>query len=450
MVSLEADFALHELFFSKTDFKGLIQTGNKVFLRVSEYHEDEILRRPHNIIRHPDMPRCVFKLFWSFLKSNRPICAYVKNQSKSGRFYWVFAMAFPMGDGYLSIRLKPSTALMCEIQTVYADILKKEHEGASMDDATAELLKVLQEKGFSSYEDFMNEALLAEMKSRDGLLTLTQENLLPTSTSASGLLEGLLMASRACTETARNAFRVADQLSERTHTLKAKSQAIDEICREVQMVTTNLTISAAKLGEVGKPLGVVSNNLEKLAQDILSNSLEFEKTFTSFHQATAGMYLAIGISRFQIEMMNHLIEETLHRENANSTIDEKQEQLLVQNCDLLKQLISANFTIALATAKELTTKNKSLIRSISMLSKVTAGMDVICVVGKIEMSRVKELSSSLDALLGDMEDLTESFKKILRAIESESKWGLGLSNELREQLLFISQNLRKVDRAITA
>nr|BFD58066.1 hypothetical protein CKG001_01730 [Bdellovibrio sp. CKG001] len=450
MLNLEADFALHELFFSKTDFKGLIQTGNKVFLRVSEYQEEEILRRPHNIIRHPDMPRCVFKLFWSFLKEGKPICAYVKNRSKNGRFYWVFAMAFPMPDGYLSIRLKPSTALMCEIQTVYADLLHKEEAGVSLEQATEYLLKALLEKGFSSYEDFMNKALLAEMKSRDGLLTLSQENLAPAINTDSGLLEGLLRASRACTETARKAFNLADQLSERTGALKTKSRAIDELCREVQMVTTNLTISAAKLGEVGKPLGVVSNNLEKLAEDILSNTLDFEKTFTSFHQSAAEMYLAIGVSRFQIEMMNHLLEETLYREDAQASISEEQEQMLIQNCDLLKQLISSNFATVLNTAKELTKENKSLIRSVSMLSKVTAGMDVICVVGKIEMSRVKELSSSLEALLGDMEELTESFKKILRSIEGESKWGLGMSNELREQLTFISQNLRQVDRAITA
>lgn len=450
MLDLEADFALNELFFSKTDFKGLIQTGNKVFLRVSEYPEEEVLRRPHNIIRHPDMPRCVFKLFWGFLKDNRPICAYVKNRSKSGRFYWVFAMAFPMGDGYLSIRLKPSTALMCEIQAVYTDILKKEQAGASMEEATEELLKALKEKGFSSYEEFMNQALLAEMKSRDGLLTLSQETLLPALTTDSGLLEGLLQASRACTETARNAFRIADQLNERTRTLKEKSQAIDNICREVQMVTTNLTISAAKLGEVGKPLGVVSNNLQKLAEDIMANSVEFEKTFVAFNQAAAGMYLAVGVSRFQIEMMNHLIEETLYDESKQNLITVEQKQMLIQNCELLKQLITSNFATVLATAKELTAENKSLIRSVSMLSKVTAGIDVICVVGKIEMSRVKELSSSLDALLGDMEDLTESFKKILRSIEGESKWGLGLSNELRELLAFISQNLHKVDRVITA
>lgn len=450
MLNVEADFLLNELFFSKTDFKGLIQTGNKVFLRVAEYQEKEIWRRPHNIIRHPDMPRCVFKVFWDFLKENRPICAYVKNLSKSGRFYWVFAMAFPMGDGYLSIRLKPSTALLCEIQTVYADILMKEQAGASMEDVTADLLQALHEKGFSSYEEFMNQALLAEMKSRDHLLTLAEENLTPSIATKSGLLEGLLLASRSCTDTARNAFRIADQLNERTHALKTKSHEIDEICREVQMVTTNLTISAAKLGEAGKPLGVVSNNLEKLAADILSNSLDFEKTFASFNQAASAMYLAIGISRFQIEMMNHLIEETLTRDNEHSSISDEQEQQLIQNCELLKQLISSNFATVLSTAKDLTKENKSLIRSISMLSKVTAGMDVICVVGKIEMSWVKELSSSLDALLGDMEDLTESFKKILRSIEGESKWGLGRSNELREQLSAISQSLRKVDRAITA
>ncbi|MGZ3772855.1 MAG: PAS domain-containing protein, partial [Bdellovibrio sp.] len=124
MMSSEAEFGLHELFFSKTDFRGIIQSGNTVFIRVSEYSSEELIQKPHNIIRHSDTPRAVFKLLWDYLKGNKPIVAYVKNRSKAGRYYWVLAMAFPMQDGYLSIRLKPSSSFFDKVKTLYAEMLK--------------------------------------------------------------------------------------------------------------------------------------------------------------------------------------------------------------------------------------------------------------------------------------------------------------------------------------
>ncbi|WP_291515925.1 PAS domain-containing protein [Bdellovibrio sp. ArHS] len=444
---MEADFALEELFFSKTDFKGRIEAANKVFLRVSEYAEHEVMQKPHNIIRHADMPRSVFKLFWSFLQNRRPICAYVKNKSKSGRYYWVFAMAFPMQDGYLSIRLKPSTALLPEVQNIYNDLIQKEGAGEDLDTAVQTLLQALKDRGFNSYEEFMSHALLTEMKSRDQLLSST-ENVLDIN-AVQGLLRTLLTSSRSCTVMAREAFRIADQLTERTRVLNSKSHGLADICSQVQMVTTNLTISAAKLGEAGKPLAVVSNNLEKLASEILSNSEDFEKTFAAFDRAASGMFIAIAIARFQVEMMNCLLEESLLTDKSAS-LEKEQEKILKQNCDLLKQLISTNFAEVQATAQKLIEENKSLIQCVAMLSKVTAGMDVICVVGKIEMARVKELSSSLEALLGDMEGLTEDFKQILRWIDGESKSGLHQSNRLRERLSVISQNLTAVESALGA
>ncbi len=438
-MALEADFALDELFFSKTDFKGRIESGNQVFVRVSEYSKDEILGRPHNIIRHQDMPRSVFKLFWSYLQSNRPIAAFVKNRSKTGKYYWVFAMAFPMNDGYLSIRLKPTSVFLGEVQKIYAELVSRESSGLGIEQSEGLLLSELHKRGFHSYDAFMTRALLEEMKSRDQLLLHYEKKVLQTNKRSDRVGE-MQEASGKCTDAARTAFDLADSLNQR-FSRNNQAQNISDICREVQMVTTNLTISAAKLGEAGKTLSVVSKNLERLAMEIAESSREFDEIFASFSVAASRMYFSMATSRLQIEMMNHLIGETQSSE---------QEDFLVQNCHLLKDLISANFADVEETAKKLIKENKSLNRSINMLSKVTAGMDVICVVGKIEMARVKEFSSSLESLLGDMENLTASFKKTLRSIENESQWGLVRSSELKNHLYVISQSLRHVDNSMMA
>ncbi len=98
---------------SKTDLSGRITYGNEIFIEFSGYSEAELLGTQHNIIRHPDMPRAAFNLVWDTLKSGREIFAYVKNMSKDGSFYWVFAHITPdfgpKGDivGYYSVRRCP-------------------------------------------------------------------------------------------------------------------------------------------------------------------------------------------------------------------------------------------------------------------------------------------------------------------------------------------------------
>ena len=77
-VDLPCDFLIDEMFFSTTDKKGIIRSGNAVFARVSGYPMAELVGQPHNIIRHPDMPRVVFRLLWDFLGRNLPVVALVK------------------------------------------------------------------------------------------------------------------------------------------------------------------------------------------------------------------------------------------------------------------------------------------------------------------------------------------------------------------------------------
>ena len=83
----ESSFLINELFVSTTNKTGIIESGNEVFYRVSEYTRDELLQQPHNKIRHPDMPKTAFRFMWDALTNNEPFCAYVKNRSKSGKYY---------------------------------------------------------------------------------------------------------------------------------------------------------------------------------------------------------------------------------------------------------------------------------------------------------------------------------------------------------------------------
>jgi PAS domain S-box-containing protein len=117
---------------SKTDLKGRITYGNRIFIEYSGYSEEELLGRQHNIVRHPDMPRGVFKFLWDTLEAKQECFAFVKNRSKDGGFYWVFANVTPSYgadgrvDGYFSVRRKPSTSGVATISGLYRQMLQEE------------------------------------------------------------------------------------------------------------------------------------------------------------------------------------------------------------------------------------------------------------------------------------------------------------------------------------
>ena len=94
----ERFFQPDEIIVSKTDLKGAITYANRLFLSLADYTEQEVLDAPHSIVRHPEMPRCIFKLLWGTIQSGNEIFAYVMNRSKNGDHYWVLAHVTPSYD----------------------------------------------------------------------------------------------------------------------------------------------------------------------------------------------------------------------------------------------------------------------------------------------------------------------------------------------------------------
>jgi PAS domain S-box-containing protein len=143
---------------SKTDLKGRIVYGNRIFIEFSGYSEQELLGTQHNIIRHPDMPRAVFKLLWDTIQEKRECNAYVKNMAKDGSFYWVFANVTPSFDkdgnviGFFSVRRKPKASAVQTVTDLYRTMLESEQRAGARDAIAAStkiLTNLLAEKGLS-------------------------------------------------------------------------------------------------------------------------------------------------------------------------------------------------------------------------------------------------------------------------------------------------------------
>jgi PAS domain S-box-containing protein len=151
----EVTFGEDEIIVSKTDLQGRITYANDVFQRVSSYTEEELIGAPHNLIRHPAMPRCVFKLLWDTIQGGEEIFAYVLNLAKTGDEYWVFAHVTPSYDGagthvgYHSNRRVPHPDALQKVAPLYARLLAEEKKhsppNVGLDAATALLGRLLAE-----------------------------------------------------------------------------------------------------------------------------------------------------------------------------------------------------------------------------------------------------------------------------------------------------------------
>lgn len=123
---------------TETDLKGKITYANRKFVEMSAYDKDEILGSSHNIMRHPDMPKCCFKNLWETIKSEGSWKGYVKNLRKDGAYYWVIVYITPKYDdagnhvGYVAARKVPETTTLEEIKETYAKLLATESQGGEI------------------------------------------------------------------------------------------------------------------------------------------------------------------------------------------------------------------------------------------------------------------------------------------------------------------------------
>lgn len=164
-VDLERTFGRDEIIVSKTDLKGRMTYVNRAFCKVAGYTEMELIGKPHNIIRHPDMPGGAFKLLWDRIQAGHEIFAYVKNLCQDGSYYWVLAHVTPTFDGqgnivgYHSNRRVPAPEAVAAVSALYQKTLEVERRFSNPKKAAEAGLQFLVEQveksGLSCYDEFV-------------------------------------------------------------------------------------------------------------------------------------------------------------------------------------------------------------------------------------------------------------------------------------------------------
>jgi len=138
---------------SETDEKGRITFCNDYFIEISGYSKEELIGQPHSIVRHPDMPKVVFKLLWETISQGKNINAVVKNLAKDGRYYWIFTEFEIQRDrdtgeviGYHADRTSISKHVKEIIASLYATLVQIEKE-EGVEASEKYLISFLKEKG---------------------------------------------------------------------------------------------------------------------------------------------------------------------------------------------------------------------------------------------------------------------------------------------------------------
>lgn len=283
LIDAEVPFRVEELLFSRTDARGVIQAGNGVFQRVSQYGWEEMRGAPHKILRHPDMPRAVFWLLWEEIQAGRAIGAYVKNRAKDGRYYWVFANVSRIEEGYLSVRLKPTSTLFPAIVAEYRAIRERElDDGLTPEESARILLDRLKSLGFPDYAAFMATALAQEAKARDAAMALPADTRIVR-------FEAMFDAIAA---------------------VKSEVGAIIDACNATQNISHNMEIRAARLGGSAGPVGVIANNYSRLSGNIWSGVEDLLASLDRVYTRISEALFLTGTARLQRDVANAFAAES--------------------------------------------------------------------------------------------------------------------------------------------
>lgn len=403
----EVPFGIDELFYSRTDARGVILAGNAVFRRVCGYPWRDLLGAPHRIIRNPATPRAVFRILWTTIEKGEPAVAYVCNKAADGRPYWVLATVLPYAGGYLSIRLKPSSPIFAQVRALYARLSSAEAAGLSIEDSGTELVKALHGMGFSDYAGFMRAALWAEYATRAGAMSRPMP--LPPET-VDAVRRGL-----------------ADT--------RANQQHLVGVFDGMKVLPTNLSILAARLEPEGGPLGAVaglyrSGTLDTLGQITAFTSGEHSLCNRMSERFERAVFMVL-CAQLQQEMALRVADEDWQGSGLDPAAEMQQ----------MAALGLCHDQAAMQAIEEGCELAKAIERSGAELRRSMLSLETVTVMGKVEGSRLGAEGDRIRTTIESLHLLNNEISGVLQRIGD-------LSAMIDRGMAEIRNGFRKEDRPL--
>lgn len=376
----EVRFPADKILVSATDQRGVITFASDSFCEVAGYTNDELMGAPHKIVRHPDMPKGIFYLVWETLKAGRPVCAYVKNKTKSGGFYWVLAVMTLTENGYLSSRIRPETELFDKTKKIYAELLQEEAKGLTPEQSAAKFKEMIAEEGFASLEAYSGFALNAEFKHRDRI--------------SSELVQS---------------FASMDELELLIRDMQGLVDNIEQGFERVRGEPVNLRILAGRLEGAGAALGTISQNYDAMAKEMhgLVGRLHDPET-----GALQQMHAAVLHGR-AILQSSQLFDEACKAVQLQDNCSTKDIRALQEHGEKLQTKCRARLIEISSIGKSIPDICRSLRRRIN-------GLDVVKLLCKVESGRMRDVDSGLDGIIARLENFHDNTDRHLAELSGKA------------------------------
>lgn len=381
--STSASFALRDILFTRTDRRGVIEAGNGAFARVSGYGWDEMIGAPHKIVRHPDMPSGVFHVMWERLLDDRPVGAYVVNRAKDGSDYWVFAVVMPIEDGFLSVRIKPSSPLPDQVAEVYARLRTRERdEKLPAAVSAADLIRDLEALGFATYDAFMAQALAAEAAAREKVYGIPADD------------------------------RIArfGEMMEAVRKVEGETAEMARTFAAIRGVPYNMRILASRLEAAGGPISVISANYGAMSHEIGAWLHRFttdsSSAFASMQGAIQdGLFLCCA-ARLQAEAAT-----LFEREPPQDWIDRDRERAILHALVAQSEAAAAEGLQSAAPAAERFTL------AVRDMKRLITGLSSTRMMCKIESARLPREGEGLVGVIRQLDVFQTAIEQRLDAID---------------------------------
>ena len=360
LIDQERPFEPGVCLYTRTDRGGILLGGNAPFFEVSGYPIDEMIGAPYRILRHPDMPRGLFHLFWQRIESGRPFAGFLKDLAADGRHFWVCAIVLPTDDGYLSVRVKAQGPLFHLARALYPDLLRAEGDGAQPADSAVLFRQGLERAGFPTLDVFMAEALADH--STDPALN-------------GGCPVARIRALR------DDARRLDDSRADLLATLQ-----------KLYLIPTNMRILASRLEPSGGPISAISDSYKRAASELMArlNGRGMDRG------GDGADPVATALFRIAAAATLARAERQFRAEPELPGIDRELERAVVSAAARTLESDATASTAALAQDVARIRKEAEQVK------RMMSGLDQIRILGEVESGRMRHADGGLAAIMAQL------------------------------------------------
>jgi aerotaxis receptor len=414
--------------YSQTDLKGRIVEANAAFAEISGYRIDEMVGQPHNLVRHPDMPREAFADLWKSLHASRPWQAVVKNRRKDGGFYWVIANASPVREygkvvGYQSIRFKPTRDQIAAATEAYRRIREGDRSLKIVDGRAVSVRSAWLNRMLGCSSQLAASMVLAVTASALGFAGLLVVGPHPALTGAAEIMFGLSALAAL--------IGMAWILPRQRRDLEAAEGYLDGLLSSGDLTLRCTVTREDGLGAIGHKLNLLTSwvqasilsvsdavgHVENGTQEIFHGVMEIDKAANAQSAASSSVAAAaaeLGLTIREVSDNLHNTESTVSRTGEKATEGADVTERAAEQIHALAAAIKG----ASAEVEALGTTSAEVGQIAGVIREIADQTNLLALNASIEAARAGEAGRGFAVVANEVRNLADRTMKATANIDA--------------------------------